>query len=73
MSIKISKSELQKLIHEEVTGMAALMQVAAQIASKLMDEVGKQAQVHGLDPEQLYQTVLSQSKEYKKIQSKNEE
>jgi len=89
MSIKLKKEDIRKLVLEEyirvlkefedenempqTSGIGAVMQVAARLAADLQGKVEAKAAAHQLDPEELYQALLSQVKQLKQLKAKRQE
>jgi len=57
----------------QTSGLAAVMQLAARLAADLQNKVEAKAAAHQLDPEELYQAVLSQVKQLKHFKAKRQE
>lgn len=57
----------------QTSGLAAVMQVAARLATEIQGKVEAKAAAHQLDPEELYQAVLNQVKQFKQLRAKRGE
>ena len=89
MTIRVSKENIRRLVLEEyakvlkefndedempqTSGLAAVMQVAARLATEIQGKVEAKAAAHQLDPEELYQAVLNQVKQFKQLRAKRGE